>query len=1764
LLLLLISFRGYSQSCTLSVSLSSSSADICSGNAVTLTPALTGGTGPYSYAWSTGETTQTIDVNKAGTYTVSITDKSTGCIAKQNIAIGTSTMPNAPSVRSVTVCENSPATLTALAPGGTYQWYDAPTGGNFLATGDSYTTPPVTKSITYYVQTTLSGCTSARTAVNVYTAGRPGVTGASVCSGSGATISASGGDNYVWYDSASESNQVGSGPNFTTPALTKTTTYYVVATVNGCVSAPTPATVYVNPPPQIPTSSNVTICSGTAASLHADDPAGIFDWFDVPTGGISLISSPDYTTPVLTATKTYYVQTSSNGCQSARQPVTVIVNPIPAAPATQTTTICYGTSTDVTTTSDPSETYQWYDAAVGGRLLITGATYHTPVLNNTTTYYIQTVNGGCISSRTPVQVIVNPQVAAPVASGAIVCSGSATMLTASSVTKGIYQWYSAASGGKLLATDSTYTTPALTATTKYYVQTTVGSCTSGRTEVTVTVLPPVAAPTVSGNTTICSGNYTILTASGGKSGSYKWYDAATGGTLLSSGQVFVTPELTANATYYVQNTSNGCESTRTPATVTVNPLPSSPTISGGTSVCAGSTTTLTASTAAGGSVSWYASVTGEDLLASGNNYTTPALNETTTYYAQNNAGSCPSSRTPVTVTVTQPASAHFQYPSGTYGTTANNPTPTINDPAGGTFVASPTGLVFASNTTGEVDIKDSKKGSYTITFTTNGPCPSTYSTKFVLDSIPNGSFGYNGPYCQDGGNQYPTLPANASAGVFSASPKGLAFVNVTTGEIDVSASKPGTYTVTNTISLGDGSPASASTAKVTIDAAARVNAGPDQTVKTGTPVKLAGSISGASGGTWSGGNGTFSNPTAKNAVYTPAPGETKATLTLTSSDPPGLCGPKSDQVVITILNIPNAPTAPGTPVCMGSSTTLSALAPGGTYKWYDSATGGTLLSTGPNYITPALTANTTYYVQTTVSGVNSARTAVNVTVNTTPIVPVVPVSSTCLGSPAVITASGSTGTYQWYDAAAGGNLLSTGGTFTTTPLTVNTTYYVQAVINDCVSPRTRVDVSVNPVPNVTSAPNDLACGGVPLNYTITADIAGATYSWSRAAVTGISNPAVSAQTSGIITEALVNTAQSPIDVTYLITPLNNGCSGPVFKYVVTVYPTPTVTSTPTATICDNTTDNYGITFSIPQTVFNWGRAVVPGISNAAVSGQTAGTIREVLFNTTTAPIAVPYTINYQTSNCQAQPFVWTETVNPTAYVTSADNGITCSGTPQSYTITSNIPSATYVWRRDTANSISNKPVSNQTSATIDETLVNTSQSPVKVSYIITPIAFGCPGPDFAYTVTLNPQPAIPAANSNSPVCLDNTVHLLTPVVQNASYLWTGPNGYTSTLQNPDITNATLADTGIYRLYVTVNSCTSLPGITNVVINPLPKANAGKDTLVCINVPSIQLNGSVSGGTTTGTWTPSGTGTFSPSANVLNAKYIPSDQDRANGKVTLTLTSTSKDDCSASISDMTITFGPSPGASAGANQNVCIQDASVPLAGKILIPGGSGKWSGGSGSFVPSDTDPLATYLPSAADKQAGSVKLTLTANNAGECFTPSGDMTITFTPPPTVNAGGTRYVLRGKTITLEPVVSEDSVKYLWSPSNGLSDVTAKNPVVTGDFNITYTLQVTDSRGCVNSDKTTVIVSPELVVPNAFTPNGDGINDYWDIKGLIAYSNATVDIFNRYGTNLYHSIGYPNPWDGKYNGQQLPVGTYYYIIKTNVNDQVLSGSLTIIR
>lgn len=138
-------------------------------------------------------------------------------------------------------------------------------------------------------------------------------------------------------------------------------------------------------------------------------------------------------------------------------------------------------------------------------------------------------------------------------------------------------------------------------------------------------------------------------------------------------------------------------------------------------------------------------------------------------------------------------------------------------------------------------------------------------------------------------------------------------------------------------------------------------------------------------------------------------------------------------------------------------------------------------------------------------------------------------------------------------------------------------------------------------------------------------------------------------------------------------------------------------------------------------------------------------------------------------------------------------------------------------------------------------------------------------------------------------------------------------------------------------------------------------------------------------------------------------------------------------------------------------------------------------------------------------------------------------------------------------------------QYIWWLGDGsISNafIPAKKYVDTGTYNIK--LLVKDVLGCLDSSSVQIKVITPIVIPNAFSPNNDGINDKWVIPSLKTYTNCEVLIFNRQGQKVYSSKGYNSPWDGTMNGQSLPVSTYYYVINLGNDKPKYTGWLYLIR
>jgi gliding motility-associated-like protein len=234
-----------------------------------------------------------------------------------------------------------------------------------------------------------------------------------------------------------------------------------------------------------------------------------------------------------------------------------------------------------------------------------------------------------------------------------------------------------------------------------------------------------------------------------------------------------------------------------------------------------------------------------------------------------------------------------------------------------------------------------------------------------------------------------------------------------------------------------------------------------------------------------------------------------------------------------------------------------------------------------------------------------------------------------------------------------------------------------------------------------------------------------------------------------------------------------------------------------------------------------------------------------------------------------------------------------------------------------------------------------------------------------------------------------------------------------------------------------NICKSSDTV-NVIV-PLPvKADAGPDQVICFG-GSVQLNAVLGGGAIAGIWS-GGTGTFFPGKNDPKATYTPSAAELALGKVVLKYTvNNGLISCLLSdIDSMVIRIDKLLDVNAGTDQTLCTGD-SIQLAGTFGGAATGGNWSGGMGIYLPDKTNPKAIYIPTAAEKTSGKIKLTYTAVNVNNTVCPdvSDEVIISIDPLPSVNAGADQIICVGAVANLAGSISGGAITATWSGGAGI-------------------------------------------------------------------------------------------------------------------------------
>lgn len=282
---------------------------------------------------------------------------------------------------------------------------------------------------------------------------------------------------------------------------------------------------------------------------------------------------------------------------------------------------------------------------------------------------------------------------------------------------------------------------------------------------------------------------------------------------------------------------------------------------------------------------------------------------------------------------------------------------------------------------------------------------------------------------------------------------------------------------------------------------------------------------------------------------------------------------------------------------------------------------------------------------------------------------------------------------------------------------------------------------------------------------------------------------------------------------------------------------------------------------------------------------------------------------------------------------------------------------------------------------------------------------------------------------------------------------------------------------------------------------------------------------------------------------------------ALGPYNVQLKVTSKDGCIDSIARSLTSVYPQPKADFSITPaEVCVGDTIhfKDLGNGITSTAASWVWDLANGTSS-SLQNPVKKYT------DTGSFTISYYFFNAQGCVSDTVSKQITANAFPVLTMGPNLKVLEGGVITIKPqFVFGTNLQYLWTPNLYLNSDTAANPKSTPADDITYRLTLTGKGSCSVSDTIFIQVLKAPVVPNVFSPNGDGINDTWRIKYLESYPGAEIEVFNRYGQKVFHSIGYDKDWDGTIGGKALPIGTYYYIINPKNGRPIIQGSVTIIK
>jgi gliding motility-associated-like protein len=1688
------------------VSISSTPAAICVGGSATLT-----GLGASTYTWNPGNLTGTSVIVSPSVTTI-FTVVGTSVAGCNNSATFTLTVNPIPVITAnatpTNICSGATATLSALGAT-SFTWNP----GNII--GATVTVSPNSSTQFTVTGTNALGCIGTRT-VNLTVTPSPTVTASAtstnICIGNSTTLSALGATSFTW--------NPGNILTATAVVSPTVTTIFTVTGANGACSSTRTITIVVNPLPAISIVSTPTaICAGDSATLTASG-ASTYTWNPGGLNGTSVLVSPSVTT-VFTVTGT-----SAAGCNNTAT-FTLTVNPLPILVTSATpTSICSGATGTLSASGAVSFTWN------PGNL--TGSTVTVSPANTTVFTVTGTSAFGCKNSATQSLFVTPTPTIIASASPTPVCLGNSVTLTAIGASS--FTWNPGnLTGSPIVVTPST--------TTSFTVNGSIGNCTSTAVVLPVFVVPnPALSVTVTPGV-ICSGDASTLTVSGAST--FTWLPSG-----LTGASTVVTPTSTSIFTV-IGASALGCIGTQT-AIVVVNPSPIiTVNAAPSSTICAGSSVSLTANGAT--TYTWLPlNINGTTIVD------TPTSTTTYTIIGQSPLGCFSTTTTTVSVL---PIPTISIVPSSTSICTAGSVT--LTGSGATTFTWLPT------NTNGSV-LTDSPSTTTTYTLIgDNGSCTSSQTISITVNTTPtisalasltNVCSGTTVSLTATGATSYTWNPGSITGSTVVVTPtitttysvqgdngtNCLSNISLVTVSVVPAPSISITSTSTN-ICIGSSATLTANGA-LTYTWLPSANTGTTEVVtptitttytligQTGLcqgqnvitvsvqPIPVITATNSAGAGLC--GNSTVTLTASGATNYTWTPGNltgssvTVAPLGTTTYTAFGDNGAGCTGSVVTTVNVLPTPTlnifASSFTICSGGSTTLVA-AGANSYTWIPFGITSTLLPVSP-------TATTVYTLQGS-NGTCSASTTATVVVNPLPSLTVTASPSVICGSgSSTLTASGAT-TYFWSPGSANG------ASVVVTP-TANTVLTVTGFDANSCSESATIAINIGTVPTGVVASNDgpISCTLSAVNLSATASSTNVSYNWSGPG----------SYTSAVQSPTGINV---PGVYTVTVTDLVSTCTTTAVTTVTVDPSVPQLTVTSSGSLsCNTTTVSITAVTNATNASFSWTGPNSFTASTASITIGVGGTYSLTVVNLT--------------SNCPASTVI-TVSGSTNIAVTATITPATCTGSVANNNGTIILGGFSPTDKYDLV-----------VAATYTGTATFATASTIAVSGIITN-TLANPSTTVAYTVRIFDRNG----------CTKDITLILNPTIcQTPNFEF----GVAKAVSTPS-----LQTNGSYNItYSVVAQNNSFVTQTNIVLTESLSATFPAPTTFSIIAPPVLTNTnsglvldpSFNGNTQAALTTTASILNFGERDTIVfqlnivtNGVFGPFNNSVLG--TALTGTTTLRDSSQTGL----LADSNGDGNFADNNQPTVISFTPFNFFGITKEGKVSPKLSDNSYDVTYTVTvhnlgnDTLRNVLvkdslfqatiksPASYSIKSGPITSGMLIANSG--YNGNSDIRLVLPAASKVSPLSTERIIF--TINVVP----DTVTIIRNSATGKAFGSGNIALI--DTSNSGSNPDTDADSIWNEpidNVPTVLIlkSDDLFIPDVFTPDGDGKNDFFVIKGLLGNVEYKLLVFNRWGNKVYENPTYDNTWNGIPNvsgtlgSQKLPQGTYYYIFEAKDGGKPITG------